>query len=63
MVMHSAVQLIPEALFDKISSIVLFGDPEIETAFPAVLEEKVLNNCASGDRVSSQSAFEYSVNV
>jgi cutinase len=61
--MHSAVELIPEALFDKIKAIVLFGDPDIETAFPAGLEEKVLNNCASGDRVSSQSPSAYSVNV
>ncbi|CAH0046688.1 unnamed protein product [Clonostachys solani] len=49
MVMRSAIGNLSESLFEKVKSIVLFGDPEIDSEIPAELEAKLLENCATGD--------------
>ncbi|MBE3043344.1 cutinase family protein, partial [Candidatus Bathyarchaeota archaeon] len=55
-VMHAAADDLPEELYPKIDSIVMFGDPMVKLGsrgdFPDGLRDKVLQNCASGDPVS-----------
>jgi cutinase len=55
MVMRNGLQKLPTDLFDKVKSIVLFGDPEIDSALPDGLEDKLLDNCAPGDSVCDRS--------
>lgn len=53
---HRAADDIPETLYDKIKGIVTFGDPAQRFGsrnFPEELQEKVLQNCNTGDPVSS----------
>lgn len=54
--MHAAAGDLPEQLYPKIKSIVMFGDPMLKLGsrgeFPEGLQEKVLQNCADGDPVS-----------
>lgn len=55
MVMRNAIGNLSESLFGKVKSIVLFGDPEIDSEIPAELEAKLLENCATGDFVRTNS--------
>lgn len=52
-VMHAAAKRMPESLYAKIKSVVMFGDPMLKLGreFPEGLREKVLQNCAEGDPV------------
>lgn len=54
--MHAAADDLPEDLYPKIKSIVMFGDPMVKFGsrgdFPDGLQDKVLQNCADGDPVS-----------
>lgn len=55
-VMHAAADDLPEELYSKIASLVMFGDPMSRLgslgSFPDGLQDKVLQNCADGDPVS-----------
>jgi hypothetical protein len=54
--MHKAAAQIPTAIYPKIKSIVMFGDPNLRLGrlgdpFPTALRSKVLQNCAVNDPV------------
>ncbi|KAH7392204.1 cutinase-domain-containing protein [Phaeosphaeria sp. MPI-PUGE-AT-0046c] len=53
-VMHKAAAKIPAALYPKIKSVVMFGDPNLRLGrlgdqFPTALRAKLLQNCAVDD--------------
>lgn len=55
-IMHKASAQIPTAIYPKIKSIVMFGDPNLRLGrlgdpFPTALRSKVLQNCAVNDPV------------
>lgn len=55
--MHKAAEKIPTALYPKIKSVVMFGDPNLRLGrlgeqFPTALRAKLLQNCAIDDPVS-----------
>lgn len=57
-IMHKAATQIPTALYPKIKSVVMFGDPNLRLGrlgdqFPTALRAKLLQNCAVNDPVSS----------
>ena len=60
-VMHRAADEIPTSLFPKILAVAMFGDPNIRSSlgdrFPAALEAKLLQSCATRDPVSNPSCF------
>ncbi|KAG9254859.1 cutinase-domain-containing protein [Emericellopsis atlantica] len=57
-IMHRAARDIPEALYDRIVALAMFGDPYLRYSFgddfPAPLREKLLQNCAEGDATCDQ---------
>jgi cutinase len=55
MVIRDALPLIPEALYEKIKSLVLFGDPYYGQELPGDLAGRTLENCAPGDNVCDKS--------
>lgn len=61
MVMRNGLELIPESLYDRIKSIVLFGDPYFQDPLPEALKDKLLENCAGGDQVSDHSIPNFSL--
>jgi cutinase len=65
-VTRAASVRIDPAIYPKILALVMFGDPGLKStqtirrspAFPAALQSKLRENCASGDRVSTSSIPE-----
>ena len=53
--MHRAADEIPASLYPKILAVAMFGDPNIRSflgdRFPAALEAKLLQSCATRDPV------------
>lgn len=61
-VMHAAIERLDEDIFPKIKALVMFGDPDFgdgEFAFPEELRDKVFQNCADGDPVSSNPSSQW----
>ena len=60
-VMHAAAGDLPEELYPKIKSLVMFGDPMVRLGergeFPEGLKNRVMQNCAEGDPVSSSDSI------
>ena len=59
-VMHAAAKDIPISLYSRIKSLVMFGDGyhrlgDLLSRFPLGLNHKVMQICADGDPVSSDS--------
>jgi cutinase len=65
--MHKAASQIPTAIYPKIKSVVMFGDPNLRLGalgdkFPTALRFKLLENCAVDDPVcflSDESGIDF----
>jgi len=50
-IVHNSLSTLPVNITDKISSVVLFGDPKNGTAIQGVASEKVMTFCHAGDDI------------
>jgi cutinase len=50
-IVHNSLSSLPSNITDRISSVVLFGDPKNGTAIQGVASEKVMTFCHAGDDI------------